>query len=188
MDNGENKELTYDKNKKILVIFICIAVICICIVGYLPKVLDPYRLFRPIISVVDSDILDYDGCYEGSYGVYRCNFTIVSDNAEGVGNELKLIYDKANQLLKEKNENNIEIFIDVPRVEHGVSNIIAVFQNYYNDYIGVDKCYYICYVQGRNIDSDAAIYDSNYDYEINHKEYWDYFSGADIVFLSDNIV
>ncbi len=171
----------------ILIIVICL-IACICIVSCEIKVykyFDPvYQLFRPIINAVDQNVLNYDGCYQETNdiyecGIYQCSFTVVSENAEGAGDEIKLIYDKANQLLKsEQNRKRIEITIDIPRVEYGSYNCVAFFNNYnFVENAGVYDHIYNVY--GNEIDADAAMYNSNNDYEINRKEYWDYFSDAE---------
>lgn len=175
------------KKHKILIIIIgLIAFICLVCLGFhINKELDPaYRLFKPIINVTDSDVLDFKGCYE-SNGVYKCLFDVASDNAEGVGNELKKIYDKLNQLLQsDKYRKCIEISVDVPRVEHGTYNVIADFNNFKGYPMNDPEIYdHVSYVCGNEIDSEAEMYNSDYDYEINHNEYWEYFSAAEELIL-----
>jgi hypothetical protein len=135
-----------------------------------------------LIDSVDENILHFDSySKDPTYGNYRCNFSVVSDNAEGVGDEMVLIYEEANRLLKSE-ENNIavEICITVPHYDHDCDSIVAQFGNYDNvqaDRATVyDHIYYVC---GLGISRDAKMYDDEYDYEINHKEYWDVFSDAD---------
>ena len=38
---------------------------------------------------------------------------------------------------------------------------------------------HISYVRSEGITVDMEMFEDNYDYEINHKEYWDYFSDVD---------
>lgn len=167
------------KNKIILTIIALISLICI---GFqVHKVTDPaYRLFQPIANAADSDVLCYNGYSQSIYGIYECSFTVISDNAEGVGDELKLIYDTANQILQsEKNRRCIAIRICVPRPEKGAYQIAAVFRNYEGHNAEKAEVFdHICYVRGVGISSES-IYDSDYDYEINHNEYWNYFSDAE---------
>ena len=167
--------------KKFKILIIAAALIVLVSLGFhLYKVLDPaYRLFRPVINATNSSVLRYDNCYIDYYGVYTCNFMVVSDNAEGVGDELKIIYDEVNQLLKSE-EICIEIDVYAPRVEYGVFHTIVIFRNYEGVAAeNADIYNHICCVWGSGINSDVEFYDSNYDYEINHKEYWDYFSDAE---------
>lgn len=170
-----------NKHKKLVIIVGLIAFICLGF--YIHKVSDPvYRLFRPVISSVDQSMFDYR-CYHDMYGAYRCSFHIISDNAEGLGDELKLIYEKSNQILKSAKKGiHIEIIISVPRFEYGSYNTVAVFKNFENS-----KVYdHICYVRGDGIDSEAKMYNSNYDYEINHREYWEYFSDVEQLLFPQN--
>lgn len=167
--------------KKFKILIIAAALIVLVSLGFhLYKVLDPaYRLFRPVINATNSNVLRYDGCYIEYNGVYKCNFMVVSENAEGVGDELKIIYDEVNQLLKSE-EICIEILVHAPRDEYGVFQVISAFINYEGlPPENADIYNHICYVCGNGINSDVEFYDSNYDYEINHKEYWEYFSDAE---------
>ncbi len=139
----------------------------------------PHRIIKPIISHVDDNILEYRGCREIFEGAYECSLEVVSDNAEGVGDEIKKIYDNANHMLKSIEDNiGIEIIVIIPRVEYGSCKIVALLNNFGNSNSPGFTDHISC-VEGHGITRECEIYDSEYDYEINHGVYWEYFSGAE---------
>ena len=170
------------KEHKALIIIIFL-IISVCTGIFVKYELDPaYRLFKPVIlsSNRNHSILHYDGGRQNQNGVFEYDFTIVSDNGEGIGNEVKLLYDEVNYFLEnEESKKCIEIIVDIPRTDHGSYDVVAFFTNYDGTLSHPIIYDHICCIYGYGIGIDAEIYDENDDYDINHKEYWDYFSNAE---------
>lgn len=171
--------------RKLIIILIPVCLILLIMLGFhIEKITShEYRLFKPVIDSTSLELsyCDYEINPYTQKDMYRCTFDVYSDDVENIGEQLKIIYDQANKLLKSQNiKTPIEINISTERIENGCNRSVAFFTNCEKN-ISLDRKIndHISSIRSEGITVDMEMFEDNYDYEINHREYWDYFSDVD---------
>ena len=130
---------------------------------------------------IDTQVLSYDKRTSDKYSTsYR--FLIESENAEGLGDEIKTLYDNTNELLAGKDFEGEKIQIQIGYQSH--PNAIAfacTMANFTdkNDNNGRDR---ITKITINGIDDDFSGYDKYGYYEVNDLDYWSKFNDVELVY------
>lgn len=146
------------------------------------------ELSQALVDSIDPNILRYRGNREEYDGVKEYIFSIASENADGVGDELKVIYNETNKILQDDNfsSQSIRIMVVTEGV-HGESCIVVIMSNFFN-LTPKPTTDYISFIQAGTINGQMTMYNPDCEYEINEASYWDYYSDIDAIRLFDKII
>ena len=138
------------------------------------------ELSSALIKEVNPSVLSFDSCSEGNDSTtYR--FLIESDNAEGVGDSIKAIYDKTNEILNSGKYADEKITIMIGTKDDTPDafwNVVSL-SNYYKD-TGEKSYDHITHIYVSGISDSFQGYNMYADYEINDLDYWTYFTDVDL--------
>lgn len=130
---------------------------------------------------IDTKVLSYDTRVTDKYSTtYR--FIIESENAEGLGDEIKTLYDNTNELLAGKDFEGEKIQIQIGYPSHPNAITIACIMSNYadkNDSNGQDR---ITKITINGIDDDFPGYDKYGYYAVNDLDYWATFNDVELVY------
>lgn len=111
---------------------------------------------------------------------------MIQDTKGNIGDEVKIIYDIANDAFKEPEfrAQKTSMIIATKHFQPGVTNYVVSFSNYDKNGVIYDHIYSV-YVGG--IDRMTDDYDPSFRYEINDLAYWDSFVQSDEFIRSDYV-
>ena len=143
---------------------------------------------KAIVEKTNLTVLTYEENSSTSYDENIYYFLVDPANDSGLGDDIKEVYDAANDLLSqdEYSGKKIMIHIGFRNSRPNVINHICDMTNY--DRKTHSKAYdskaydYIVQMDVTGITDDFPYYDAHKDYEINNQDYWTYFEDVDIHF------
>lgn len=138
------------------------------------------ELSSALIKEVNSNVLSYDSCSEEN-DVTTYRFLIESDNAEGVGDSIKAIYDKTNEILGSGKYEGEKITVMIGTKDDAPDSFwnVAGLSNFEN-YADAESYDHITYISVSGINDNFPGYNMYADYEINDLDYWRYFTDVDL--------
>lgn len=137
---------------------------------------------KAVVEDSNLKVLTYD---ERSTGKDSTTYYFLADpaNDSALGDDIKEVYDVANDLLSQDEYENekIELFIGYKSIRPNATASICVMTNY--DPKTKSKAYgHIVQIGVSGIKDDYPYYDENKDYEVNDLDYWTYFEDIDFWF------
>ena len=138
---------------------------------------------KAIVEDSNLKVLTYDENSYTSYGENIYYFLVDPANDSALGDDIKEVYDVANDLLSqdEYKDEKIELFIGYKSIRPNATASICVMTNY--DPKTKSKGYsHIVQMGVVGIKDEYPYYDDNKDYEVNNLDYWTYFEDIDIHF------
>ena len=130
---------------------------------------------KAIVEETNLEVLTYDKRSAGK----DCTtyfFLVDPANDSDRGDDIKEVYDAANDLLSQDEFGNekIELFIGYKSTRPNATTSICVLRNY--DFNTNSKAYdHIVHINAEGINDDYPYYDEHKDYEVNSLDYWTYF-------------
>ena len=130
---------------------------------------------------IDTQVLSYDKRTSDKYSTsYR--FLIESESTEGLGDEIKTLYDNTNELLAGKDFEGEKIQIQIGYQSHpNAITLACIMANFTdkNDNNGQDR---ITKITINGIDDDFSGYDKYGYYEVNDLDYWSAFNDVELAY------
>lgn len=155
-----------------------------------PKGVETETFIKTAMQDLDPAVLKYDQIRPNKNtktNVYEYDYWFMIQDTKGnVGDEIKTVYDIANDAFKEPEfqTQRTTMVITSHHFQNGVTNYVATFKNFDDNGVIYDHVYAV-HVSG--IDRMTDDFDPSFRYEVNDKAYWDSFLNADKIAYSDYV-